>query len=54
MAMEKDKKEILNTQIEKLEEIRKAIRDNFDIEAELADEYSFLSIVKENLQKLVD
>ncbi|MCM1140411.1 MAG: hypothetical protein NC453_17720 [Muribaculum sp.] len=50
--MEDNKKEILNAQIEKLDEILKALKENFDVEKELADEYSFLSIVKSNLVEI--
>jgi len=51
--MEKDKKEILIEQVQKLDEVLDALKDNFDINEEMADEYSFLSIVRGNLAELI-
>lgn len=48
--MGKDKKELLKQQVTKLEEILKTLETNFDVESDLADEYSFLSIVAGNLR----
>lgn len=44
---------MLEQQIEKLEEVLLALDENFDIENEIADEYSFLSIVKQKLEAFV-
>lgn len=51
--MEPDKKELLVSQIEKLDEILNTLKENFDVKTDLADEYSFLSIVKSNLQEMI-
>lgn len=51
--MEQDKKELLVSQIEKLDEILQTLKENFDVEADLSDDYSFLSIVKSNLQEMI-
>ena len=48
-----NKKDILKEQIEKLDEVLLALKENFDIENEIPDEYSFLSIVKSNLAEMV-
>lgn len=47
--MEKEKNELLMQQIEKLNEALLALDENFDIEEEIADEYSFQSISKQQL-----
>ena len=52
--MEKEKKELLMQQIEKLKEVLLALDENFDIENEIADEYSFLSIVKQKLEAFAE
>lgn len=52
--MEKDKKELLKKQVAKLDDVLKTLEANFDIESDLADEYSFLSTVTENLKKYMD
>ena len=44
---------MLEQQIEKLKEVLLALDENFDIENETADEYSFLSIVKQKLEAFV-
>ena len=44
---------MLEQQIEKLKEVLLALDENFDIENEIADEYSFLSIVKQKLEAFV-
>lgn len=51
--MEQDKKELLKQQVAKLDEILKTLETNFDVESDLADEYSFLSIVAENLRHCI-
>lgn len=48
--MDKEKKELLASQVEKLEEVLSTLRKNFDCENEMPDEYSFLSIVCNNLK----
>ena len=50
--MNEEKKNILLQQISKLEEVLSALENNFDLEEELTDEYSFLSIVKDNLKEI--
>ena len=52
--MEKEKKELLKQQIEKLNEVLLALDANFDIENERADEYSFLSIAKQQLEAFAE
>ena len=52
--MEKEKKELLMQQIEKLKEVLLVLDENFDIENEIADEYSFLSIVKQKLEAFAE
>ena len=52
--MNEKKKNILLEQVSKLEEVLHTLENNFDLEEELTDEYSFLSIVKENMQDFVD
>ena len=47
--MDENKKNILLEQVAKLEEVLHTLENNFDLEEEIPDEYSFLSIVKENL-----
>ena len=49
--MNEEKKNILIQQISKLEEVLSVLENNFDLEEELTDEYSFLSIVKDNLKE---
>lgn len=51
--MNEEKKNILLQQISKLDEVLSVLENNFDIEEELADEYSFLSIVKDNLKEII-
>ena len=46
----KEYKELLEQQIEKLKKVLLALNENFDMENEIADEYSFLSIVKQKLE----
>lgn len=48
--MKKDKKDILLEQTKKLEEVISALRANFKDE-DIADEVSFLKIVRDNLKK---
>lgn len=48
--MDENKKNILLEQVAKLEEVLHTLENNFDLEEEIPDEYSFLSIVKENLK----
>lgn len=50
--MEQNKKNILLEQVQKLESVISTLKANFDCESEIADEYSFLNIVKENLTNL--
>lgn len=50
--MEQNKKEILLQQVAKINEVIKALKNNFDCDEELADEYSFLNIVESNLKEL--
>ena len=52
--MEKEKKELLKQQIEKLNEVLLALDANFDIENEISDEYSFLSIAKQQLEAFAE
>ena len=52
--MEKEKKELLQQQIEKLNEVLLALDANFDIENEISDEYSFLSIAKQQLEAFAE
>ena len=52
--MKKEKKELLMQQIEKLKEVLLVLDENFDIENEIADEYSFLSIVKQKLEAFAE
>lgn len=51
--MEQRKKEILAAQVIKLEQVLKVLEDNFDIEREIPDEYSFLDTVRGNLKDLI-
>ena len=51
--MNEEKKNILLQQISKLEEVLSVLENNFDIQDELADEYSFLSIVKEKMEDVI-
>ena len=51
--MDEQKKMLLKEQVSKLEEILHTLESNFDLGNELTDEYSFLSIVKENLEDFV-
>ena len=51
--MDTQKKEILEAQIAKLNEVIKTLKDNFDINEEIPDEYSFLCIVKEKLEDYI-
>lgn len=52
--MEQNKKKILLEQVEKIDEVLKTLSVNFDCENDIPDEYSFLTIAKENLQKLIE
>ncbi len=52
--MEQNKNEILIEQVTKIEEVIKALENKFDCEEELADEHSFLIIVKSNLKEIAD
>ena len=52
--MDQNKKKILMEQVAKLDEVLQTLEANFDCENEIPDEYSFLSIVKGNLQDLVN
>lgn len=52
--MEKEKKGLLMKQIEKLNEVLLALDENFDIKDEIADEYSFLSIAKQQLEAFAE
>lgn len=51
--MEQDKMELLQQQVDKLNEVLKTLESNFDVESDLADEYSFLSIVAGNLENRI-
>lgn len=51
--MEQNKKELLLEQVAKIDGVLKTLETNFDCENEIHDEYSFLSIVKENLQDIL-
>ena len=50
--MNENKKNILQEQVTKLDEVLQTLEKNFNLEEELMDEYSFLSIVKENFDGL--
>ena len=50
--MNEEKKNILLEQISKLEEVLNVLENNFDVESELTDEYSFLDIVKDSLKEI--
>ena len=52
--MDKVKKQLLLEQVAKLDEVLQTLEANFDCENEIPDEYSFLSIVKGNLQDLAN
>lgn len=52
--MEKEKKELLMQQIEKLNEVILALEENFNVEEEMADECSFLSLAKQGLEALAE
>ena len=52
--MNENKKNILQEQVTKLDEVLQTLEKNFNLEEELMDEYSFLSIVKENLMDYLD
>ena len=52
--MEEEKKELLMPQIEKLNEVILALDENLDIKDEIADEYSFLSIAKQQLEAFTE
>ena len=51
--MEHKKKE-LQQQIEKINEVLQTLEANFDIVNEIADEYSFLSIAKQQLEAFAE
>lgn len=51
--MEQDKKDILLEQTKKLEEVIQTLTANFKVE-DIADEVSFLNIVKDNLKDWAD
>jgi len=44
-----NKKQLLVEQVEKIDGILSILKDNFDIENEIPEEYSFLDIVKKQL-----
>jgi len=48
--MDSNKKQLLHEQVTKIEEVLNVLKNNFDIENEMPDEYSYLDIVKNNLQ----
>lgn len=52
--MEKEKKEIIINQVAKINEILQTLERNFDVENEISDEYSFLSIVKQQLEAFAE
>lgn len=52
--MEQNKNEILLEQVNKIEKVLKALKENFDCENNFSDEYSSLSIVRDNLKNLVE
>ena len=51
--MDETKKKILEEQVIKLDEVLHVLENNFNLEEELADEYSFLSIVKEKIEDFI-
>lgn len=52
--MEHKKKELLLQQIEKINEVLQTLEANFDTVNEIADEYSFLSIAKQQLEAFAE
>jgi len=52
--MEEYKIQILRDQAKKLDEVLQVLKTNFDINEECADEYSFLSIVKDKLAEMAN
>lgn len=53
-TMEKAKEEILIHQVAKINEFLQVLDANFDVENEIPDEYSYLSIVKQQLEAFAD
>ena len=54
LVMQNEKKQLLQQQILKLDEVLQVLRDNFDTTTEIPDEYSFLAIAKEKLEELAE
>lgn len=52
--MEKEKKELLMQQIEKLNEVILALEENFNTEGEMEDECSYLALAKQGLEALAE
>ena len=52
--MEHKKKELQLQQIEKINEVLQTLEANFDTVNEIADEYSFLSIAKQQLEAFAE
>lgn len=52
--MDENKKQIISEQIKKINEVMGTLRENFDIERKVINEYSYLMLVKDNFEYMVD